>query len=167
MNGVVQALPAFEVCGFEMRRAVRSDVSGIVALLYDDALGRQREIVSDPPAPTYTAAFDAISADPNQLLAVLVDCEDGAILGCLQLTFIPGLSHQGLWRGQIEGVRVASNHRGRGLGSAMIAWATAACKDRGCGLVQLTSSISRTEARRFYENLGFEATHTGFKRDLR
>ncbi len=114
--------------------------------------------------PRYAIAFDAIEADPNQLL--IVGDDDGAIVGCLQLSFIPGLSLQGTLRGQIESVRIASDRRGSGLGHAMLEWAIAECRRRGCGLVQLTMNKSRGEALRFYQSLGFTATHEGFKLKL-
>ncbi|WP_240789962.1 GNAT family N-acetyltransferase [Roseomonas sp. HF4] len=130
----------------------------IVALLADDMLGAGREVPGDP---AYEAAFAAIEADPNQLLAVAE--EIGRVVGCLQLTFIPGLSRKGMWRGQIESVRIASGHRGTGLGRRMFEWAIEACRARGCGLVQLTTDKARPEAHRFYESLGFVASHEGMK----
>ena len=140
------------------RRATAADVPAIVALLADDVLGAARE---KPGDPAYAAAFAAIEADPNQLLAVAED--GGRVVGCLQLTFIPGLSHRGAWRGQIESVRTASDRRGTGLGRRMFAWAIEQCTARGCGVVQLTTDKSRAEARRFYESLGFKASHEGMK----
>ncbi|TRL40487.1 GNAT family N-acetyltransferase [Rhizobium straminoryzae] len=149
----------------EIRKAAHRDLGAIVAMLADDALGLSREVVSDPVDSRYEAAFAAIDADPNQLLAVVVRA-DGAVIGCLQVSFIPGLSRLGLWRGQIESVRIASGERGGGLGRLMIGWAIEECRKRGCGLVQLTSDKRREEALRFYESLGFEATHEGFKMNL-
>lgn len=148
-----------------IRRARREDVATIVALLAEDALGATREDIADPPAPAYLDAFDAVDADPNQLLAV-VDGADGAVVGCLQISFIPGLSRRGMWRGQIESVRVAASQRGAGLGRAMFVWAIAECRERGCGLIQLTTDKSRGDARRFYESLGFIASHEGMKLSL-
>lgn len=147
-----------------IRRAVAADLPAIVALLADDALGRLREDPGPSLNPRYAEAFAAIEADPNQLLAVVE--AGGQIVGCLQLGFMPGLSRLGAWRGQIEGVRIAAERRGGGLGRTMIAWAIAECRRRGCGLVQLTSDKSRTDAVRFYESLGFRASHEGMKLDL-
>ena len=112
----------------------------------------------------YAEAFAAIEQDPNQLLAVAE--RDGQIVGILQLSFIPGLTRSGMWRGQIEGVRVASAERGTGIGRAMIEWAIAESRKRGCGLVQLTSDKRRAGAHAFYEALGFQATHEGYKLPL-
>jgi ribosomal protein S18 acetylase RimI-like enzyme len=140
------------------------DLSAIVALLADDELGRTREELGPPPSPRYAEAFGAIDRDPNQLLVVVE--EAGAVVGCLQLSFIPGLSLTGMWRGQIESVRIASARRGGGLGRFMLEWAIAECRRRGCGLVQLTMNKSRTDTLRFYESLGFVATHEGFKMTL-
>ena len=145
----------------EFRRATAADLTTIVRLLADDELGQTREDTSEPLNARYGQAFEAIDRDPNQLLAVV---ERGAdLIGCLQLTFIPGLSRLGMWRGQIESVRIASGARGGGLGHAMFAWAIAECRSRGCELVQLTTDKRRPEALRFYEALGFEASHEGMK----
>ena len=145
-----------------MRRATEADVPTIVALLADDELGAKRESPEDM-AP-YLAAFAAIDADPHQLL---VAAElDGAIVGTMQLTFIRGLSHRGATRAQIEAVRIASDSRGQGLGSTLIAWAIEEARRRNCYLVQLTSNNSRLDAHRFYTRLGFTQSHAGFKLQL-
>jgi GNAT superfamily N-acetyltransferase len=68
-----------------------------------------------------------------------------------------------MWRGQIEGVRVASSHRSAGIGHKLLQWAIGECRRRGCGLVQLTTDKSRRDAKRFYEDLGFVAVHEGMK----
>lgn len=149
----------------KIRTATRDDLSALVAMLADDALGLAREVVSDPVDRRYVAAFEAIEADDNQLLAVAVSPE-GQVLGCLQVSFIPGLSRLGLWRGQIESVRVSADARGGGIGRQMLAWAIDTCRARGCKLVQLTSDKRRDDAIRFYRSLGFEPTHEGFKLSL-
>jgi GNAT superfamily N-acetyltransferase len=144
-----------------IRRATSADLDAIVNLLADDALGKSRE---DPGNPCYAEAFAAIESDPNQFLAVAEVA--GEIVGCLQLSFIPGLSRLGLWRGQIESVRVAASRRGGGLGRVLFDWAIAECRRRGCGLVQLTTDKARPDALRFYESLGFVASHEGMKLTL-
>ena len=146
------------------RPAVASDLPGIVAMLADDELGRQREDPSTPLNPKYHDSFTAIDRDPNQILAVVED--KGILVGCLQLTFVPGLSRLGMWRGQIESVRIATGNRGEGLGRKMLEWVIAECRERGCGLVQLTTDKSRADAYQFYEALGFTASHEGLKLTL-
>jgi GNAT superfamily N-acetyltransferase len=136
-------------------------LGAIVALLADDDIARSREQPDERCMDEYRAAFAAIEADPNQLLAVAD--EGGAVLGCLQLSFLPGLSRRGAWRCLVEGVRVAADRRGAGLGRDMMAWAIAQARVRGCVLVQLTSDKRRADAIRFYEKLGFEWTHAGMK----
>jgi GNAT superfamily N-acetyltransferase len=147
------------------RKASSADLPEIIALLADDPLGATREIAAGKMDRSYLEAFAAIEADGNQLLTVAVD-DDGRVIGCLQLSFIPGLSRRGMWRGQIESVRIAASHRGSGLGAAMIGWAVDQARGRGCGLVQLTSDKRRADAIRFYEKLGFVASHEGLKLDL-
>ena len=150
---------------FLFRKARYSDLPAIVKLLADDPLGQSREIVSHPLDPRYEEAFAAIDGDDNQLLAVAVDAAD-QVVGCLQLSFVPGLSRTGMWRGQIESVRIAAGERGSGLGSQLIEWAVEMARERGCKLVQLTSDKARPDAIRFYEKLGFIASHEGLKRNL-
>ncbi|MEJ5150515.1 GNAT family N-acetyltransferase [Comamonas sp. MYb396] len=146
------------------RTATLADLPAIIALLADDALGREREVLADPPDARYIAAFDAICADTNQRLVVAE--LDGQVVGTLQLSFVPGLSHTGAWRGQIESVRIAAQLRGAGAGQQMLEWAVAQCHARGCTVVQLTTDKSRADAHRFYEKLGFVPSHLGFKRKL-
>ncbi len=146
------------------RRARLGDLPGIVALLADDELGATRENAALPLDPRYAAAFAAIGQDSNQFLAVVE--QDANLVGCLQLSFIPGLSRLGQWRGQIESVRIASSSRGAGLGRKMFEWAIEQCRIQGCGLVQLTTDHARPDARRFYESLGFKASHDGMKLSL-
>jgi GNAT superfamily N-acetyltransferase len=146
----------------EIREATAGDLPAIVAMLADDPLGAQRESPDDL-AP-YRAALQRLEADPNQHLVVAV--RTGRVIGTLQLTIIPGLSHQGATRALIEAVRIHSDERGSGLGSLLIEWAIDTARRLDCRMVQLTSDKSRTDAHRFYERLGFTASHEGFKMRL-
>lgn len=146
------------------RTATRTDLAAIVALLADDPLGREREAAGASPAAVdarYVAAFEAIAADANQQLVVVT--EGDTVVGTLQLSFIPGIARQGAWRGQIEAVHIAAQRRDAGLGQRMFEWAIARCRERGCTLVQLTTDKRRPDAHRFYERLGFVASHEGYK----
>jgi ribosomal protein S18 acetylase RimI-like enzyme len=145
-----------------VRSATREDVPAIVRLLADDMLGAKRERVDDLPA--YLRAFDDIAADPGNQLFVAV--QDEEVIGCLQLTVIPGMSRAGMRRAQIESVRVSSRHRGARVGEKLVLDAAARARAAGCGMLQLTSDVSRVDARRFYERLGFEASHVGMKLTL-
>ena len=150
--------------GVLVRPARTDDLPAIIRLLADDALGSTREDPRDPPADCYVAALAAIDTDPNNELVVLE--RDGAVAGCLQLTVIPGLSRKGATRAQIESVRVDSSLRGHGLGRTLFEWAIARARAKGCVLVQLTTDKARPEALRFYESLGFVASHEGMKLTL-
>jgi len=145
----------------ELRRARREDVPAVVALLADDDLSRSRGDFADGVTAGHLAGFEAIDADPSQLL--LVAQAGDRVVATLQLTFIPGISRDGAWRAQVEGVRVAADLRSQGLGAAVLGWVVAEATRRGCSQVQLTSDARRAGARRFYERLGFTASHTGFK----
>ncbi|MGN6442059.1 MAG: GNAT family N-acetyltransferase [Arthrobacter sp.] len=153
---------------FRLRHATRADLPALVRLLADDALGAGRETGGD--LEPYEQAFDAIEADPAHLLAVgeLVRSgqETGSIVATFQLSFLPGISRQGAWRSQLESVRVAASLRGQGIGKLMVGWAVQESRSRGCQLMQLTTHKSRTAAHRFYEQLGFEASHVGMKLTL-
>ena len=142
------------------RRATYNDIPDIVGMLADDELGATRESPDD--LTPYEEAFAVIDADPHQYLAI---CErDDEVVGTMQLSFIAGLSRMAMSRLQIEGVRIHKNARSGGIGTRMFEWAIEQARERGCGLVQLTTDASRADAHRFYERLGFEATHIGFKR---
>jgi ribosomal protein S18 acetylase RimI-like enzyme len=146
------------------RTATRDDLPAIVRMLADDGLGKGREQPVDPLPKAYGDAFDRMAAQPGNdyLLAEI----DGEVAGCLQLTVIHGLSRTGVSRAQIEGVRVAGSHRGRGIGEALFREAIDRAHEAGCGLVQLTTDKARPDALRFYERLGFTASHEGMKLNL-
>ncbi|MDQ0749748.1 GNAT superfamily N-acetyltransferase [Streptomyces africanus] len=146
----------------EIRPATADDIPTIVAMLADDPLGAQRESPDD--LTPYLTALERLSADPNQRL--VVTAREGRVVGTLQLTIVPGLSRRGATRSIIEGVRVHADERGSGLGTQLIEWAIDESRRQGCQLVQLTSDKTRTDAHRFYERLGFTASHTGFKLPL-
>jgi GNAT superfamily N-acetyltransferase len=150
--------------GLSFREATAADLPTIVAILADDNLGRGREDASLPLDDAYVRAFHAIVTDPHQHL-ILAEIS-GSIVGFFQLSLIPGLSRKGAWRGNIESVRVVKSLRGNGIGREMIRHAIALCRERGCRLVQLTSDKRRSEAHRFYGDLGFVASHEGFKLQL-
>ena len=147
-----------------IRPATREDVPAIVRMLADDPLGATRERYEDPLPAEYWSAWEAIERDPNQ--ALIVAEVDGEAAGVLQLTFIPGLTRLGSWRALVEGVRIDRARRGAGLGEIMFRWAIDEAKRRGCRLIQLTTDKQRPDAHRFYERLGFVASHEGMKRDL-
>mgnify|MGYP003671444369 CR=1 FL=1 len=146
------------------RNAQKCDVIRLVNLLADDALGIRREDVSKPINNKYYDAFYKIDQDPNNELVVVERCDH--LVGMLQLTFIPYLTHIGSWRCIIEGVRIDRDSRGQGLGKKLINWAITRAIERNCNIVQLTSDKQRIEALRFYESLGFKATHEGYKLKL-
>ncbi|AZQ36010.1 GNAT family N-acetyltransferase [Streptomyces cyaneochromogenes] len=146
----------------EIRPAVAEDIPAIVGMLADDPLGAQRESPDD--VTPYLAAYERLNSDPNQHLVVAV--RESRVVGTLQLTVIPGLSRRGSTRSIIEGVRIHADERGSGLGTQLIEWAIEESRRQNCQLVQLTSDNSRTDAHRFYERLGFTASHVGFKIQL-
>ena len=145
----------------DVRPAVAGDLPEIVRLLADDPLGATRERFEDPLPPAYAEAFAAIAGRDGD--TILVAAEGDTIVGCLQLTVIPGLARQGMTRAQIEGVRVDARRRGEGIGEALFHAAIDLARQAGCGLVQLTTDKSRPDAQRFYQRLGFAASHQGMK----
>ena len=147
------------------RRAIRDDLPAIVRLLADDPLGASREQVTTPLPEAYYTAFDAIEGDPNNELIVL-ETNARAVVGVLQMTFIPGLTRRGSWRALIEGVRIAAEMRSGGVGRQLMEWAIGRARERRCHVVQLTSDKSRVDAIRFYQRLGFVASHEGLKLTL-
>lgn len=141
--------------------ATEQDLDRIVGMLADDELGRKRERYEQPLPESYKKAFRAITNDPNNDLVVAYQGDE--VIGVQQITFTPYITHQGGWRATIEGVRIASSVRGKGVGTKLIKWAIQHAKERGCHLIQLTTDKQRVDALRFYERLGFKSTHEGLK----
>lgn len=146
------------------RLATEADLVTIVQLLADDSLGALREKVEPSLSDNYRQAFERIANDINHELSVAE--LNGEIVGTFHLTFIQYLTHQGGLRAQIEAVRVHSGHRGLGIGAQMFAYSIRRAKEKGCVMVQLTTDKKRPDALRFYESLGFVATHEGMKLKL-
>ena len=142
-----------------IRRARRDDIGLIVAMLADDPLGSGRERIEDPLPPAYFRAFEAVEKDPN--IRLVVAEQGGAVVGCLQLCILPGLSSQGASRALIEDVRVATHCRSRGIGEQLVQWAVAEARSRECKLVELLTHNTRVDAQRFYKRLGFQPSHVG------
>jgi ribosomal protein S18 acetylase RimI-like enzyme len=147
------------------RPARADDLPALVHLLADDPLGAGRESDASPLPESYRLAFDAIDADPDNEL-VVVEAPGVPVAGMLQLTFTPYLTYRGGWRATIEGVRVGAALRSAGIGRRMFEWAIERARERGCHLVQLTTDKARPDAIRFYETLGFTASHEGMKLHL-
>lgn len=142
------------------RDATEADLPAVVRLLADDRFGRERERDEAPLPDSYSTGFRAMAAQGGRLIVAI---EDGAVVGCLQLNVIHGVSTQGQTRAQVEGVRVDSARRGDGIGAALMRHAMAEARVAGCAIMQLTSRADRTEAQAFYGRLGFETTHVGMK----
>lgn len=149
----------------KIRKATAEDVQSIVEMLADDDLGKKREDYRLPLPLSYRDAFQKISSDPNQELMVAED-DNGRVVGTLQLSFLQYLTYQGGIRAQIEAVRVRKDQRGTGLGSQLFEWAITKAKEKGAHVVQLTTDKQRPDAIRFYESLGFAASHEGMKLHL-
>jgi GNAT superfamily N-acetyltransferase len=143
------------------RLATENDLPEIVRMLVDDALGTTREKIGDTVPDSYLSAFRKIEADPNQELTMVE--MNGEIVASFQLTFIQYLTYQGGLRAQMEAVRTRSDHRGKGIGTKVFEYAIQRARERGCHLLQLTTDKKRPDAIRFYESLGFIASHEGMK----
>ena len=148
----------------QYRAAAVGDLSDVIRMLADDFLGQQRERLEEPLPECYVRAFREIEEDPNNELIVAE--LNGEIIGTLQLTFTPSLSHQGSKRCTVESVRVDGKFRGQGFGREMMRWAVERATEKGCASMQLTTHNDRSDAHRFYESIGFSSTHTGMKLKL-
>lgn len=147
----------------KFRKATKEDVPFIVKMLANDKLGKLREKYQEPLPEIYYTAFEIINSDKNQELMVVENENDPEIAGTFQLTFIPYLSYQGRLRAQIENVMVRNDLQGKGIGQKMFEWAIKRAKERNAHLLQLTSDKQRPRAIKFYEDLGFVASHEGMK----
>ncbi|MCJ8289534.1 MAG: GNAT family N-acetyltransferase [Crocinitomicaceae bacterium] len=145
-----------------IRKAEKKDLESIVEMLADDLLGKKRESFQVPLPKEYLDAFERIQSDENQELMVMED-ENSEVIGTLQLSFIQYLTYRGGIRAQIEAVRIRQDKRGLGIGKLLFEWAIDRSKERKVHVLQLTSDKQRPDAIRFYEDLGFKATHEGMK----
>lgn len=145
------------------RDATEADLPAVVRLLADDRFGRGRERDETPLPDCYTQGFRAMAAQGGRLILAT---EGAAVVGCLQLNVLHGVSTQGQSRAQVEGVRVDGNRRGGGIGAALMHHAMSEARSAGCAIMQLTSRTDRTEAQAFYRRLGFVHSHVGMKADL-
>jgi len=143
------------------RTATPADLPFIIGLVVEDGVIHTGDDPADAMHADYVDALAEITADPNEEMIVVE--ENGAPVGCFQLSYLPGLMRRGMKRGQIEVVHVAASHRNRGIGGDMMRWALERCRRNGCAMVQLTSNKKRLDAHRFYERLGFLKSHEGFK----
>ena len=148
-----------------IRPAIKEDLPAIVGMLADDKLGSTREDFRDPLPEAYYEAFSRISSDPNQDLMVVVKNDD-RVIGTLQLSLIPYLTYRGGTRAQIEAVRIHKDYRGKGIGKVVFSWCIERAREKGAHVVQLTTDKKRPEAIKFYEDLGFRASHEGMKLHL-
>jgi GNAT superfamily N-acetyltransferase len=142
-----------------IRNARIEDLDAILAMLQRDSFTYRPEQAAD-----FVRAFHDIDREPNNELIVAE--RDGDIVGTLQLTFIPGMTYGGAWRAQVEAVRVREDLRNLQIGTKLMHWVIERAKERGCGVVQLTTNVARVDAQRFYKRLGFEASHVGMKLTL-
>ena len=149
----------------KFRKAIENDLLAIVAMIADDELGRKRENFQIPLPDEYLIAFEIINGDENQEL-IVIENKKLEVIGTLQLSFIQYLTYRGGIRAQIEAVRIRKDQRGTGLGTEMFEWAINRAKKRGAHLIQLTTDKKRPDALRFYESLGFNASHKGMKMHL-
>jgi len=144
------------------RKAQLGDLAQILSLLKDDILGQTRESLDSSTIPDhYIHAFNKISLDPNHYLMVIE--VKGIIVATCHLTLLPSLTFEGSTRLQIEAVRVHSTYRNQKIGSWMMQEAMTFANKNGATIIQLTTNKLRPEAKRFYERLGFVASHEGLK----
>ena len=146
----------------KFRKAKKDDVPEIVKMIANDELGKQREDYQEPLPEKYYQAFENIDSDINEEL-IVIENEENEVIGTLQLTFIQYLTYQGGIRAQIEAVRIREDQRGKGIGEKLFKWAINRSKEKGAHLLQLTTDKKRPEALKFYEKLGFTASHAGMK----
>jgi GNAT superfamily N-acetyltransferase len=147
-----------------VRPAQAEDLEAIVRLHEEDALGTHGDAWLPEHRDAYEAAFEAIAASPDN--TVYVAERAGRVVGTFQLTFIPNLTGRGALRVKVESVKVSASLRSQGIGAQMMAVAEEVARSRGARILELTSNKARLDAHRFYERLGYDQSHRGFKKKL-
>lgn len=148
-----------------IRKAEKNDIEAILQIMLEDMIGEKEDYDGNKIHENYIKAFETINRNDWQYLAVAV--QNSKVIGTFQLSFIPNIIYTGALICLVEAVLVSSEYRGKGIGSYMMKWAIDTAKEKGCRLVELTSNKLRNDAHRFYKQLGFIATHEGFKLDLK
>ncbi len=147
-----------------IRAADETDLPRIVELLAQLSLDAPRERPDEPLPASYLAAFEEIVADQRQRLLVIE--AQGRIVGSAALIVVPNLSRQGRPYAIIENIVIDTAARGAGYGEALVRYAIEEAQKAGCYKLSLTSNKRRPDAHRFYERLGFQATHEGYRVEI-
>lgn len=149
--------------GVNFRDAAADDLPAVLRLLAQDSI---QYFGPEPTRPTgaHEWALREISADPNQSL--LVGVLDGDVVATAQLSFMRMIVGGGALYAQVEAVRTDQELRGRGIGGRLMEHIEELARERGAARLQLTSNLTRTDAHRFYERLGFTGSHLGMKKYL-
>jgi GNAT superfamily N-acetyltransferase len=142
-----------------IRRATESDLPAILAV-YKRA-GIDGGLL---PLEAARSIFSRMASYPDYTLFV-AECDE-RVVGTFALLIMDNLGHLGAPSGIVEDVAVDRNRQGMGVGTAMMEFALARCRERGCYKMALSSNSSREDAHRFYEGLGFRRHGYSFIVDL-
>lgn len=98
-------------------------------------------------------------------VGLVVDGADGELLGAATLHQTIVL-HRPKPIGRISALVVDARHRNNGIGRAIVDAAEQMFRDAGCGMIEITSNLRRTDAHAFYAHLGYELTSARFMKLL-
>ena len=131
-----------------------------VALLREDdleSLGKLYEQLTGriPAYARLLRGYKRAMENPNYiLLGAYLD--DGTLVGTTSLSRCFDLTDDCLDYYSMENFVVDEAYRGRGVGTAIIHTVEGLCRATNVRYISFTSSASRIEAHRFYENLGYD-----------
>ena len=101
--------------------------------------------------------FDRVMTDPEHRVYV-AESVAGAVIGWVHVHLTRYLATD--LRGELAGLIVAATARSRGIGAQLLGAAEAWTRAQGAELLSLRSNVTRKDAHRFYERLGYTVTKT-------
>ena len=144
-----------------LRPADEADLARIVELL---RLGAVPGGPASTEAPSDLAPYRAALREIARTCGTVLVAEKAAqVVGVCQLIVFRHLQSRGGLCAEIESLHVHPDHRGAGVGAALLREAVDRARAQGCYRVQLTSNSARPDAHRFYERFGLSPSHVGFK----
>jgi len=140
----------------ELRPATAEDVDAVYGLICEL---KQAEL----DRSAFHAGFAANLLDHNMRYQLAE--QDGHIVGMIGLHMQFHLHHAN-WIGEIQELVVMPQARGLKVGSQLLAWAEAFARQAGAEMTELSTSVKRLDAHRFYLREGYTQSHFRFTKPL-
>ena len=146
--------------GLTIRPTAAGDLAAVLELYAQPEIDDGHVLSMDEAAQIHSR----FSRYPDYTLYVAE--QGGAVVGSFALLVMDNLGHLGAPSAIVEDVVVAPALHGRGIGQAMMRFALALAREKGCYKLMLSSNAKRERAHAFYEALGFDRHGFSFRVDI-